>query len=141
MNKRTIFIFILIFIIFFLIGFTFQRGTIKSDTNTNNENKRNNINIIDESETIEVNSSDEKTTPNTIIILKKKYTDCGHEVSSRATIPEEMVNLTKEETQEKYPNWKIEGFSKEQIILSKEVDSFCGEHYFLVEENGEVNIL
>lgn len=140
MSKRAIFIFILIFIIFFLIGFTIGQGRQQNNNLENNSTLEKNENIINEGPTIEVNSSEEKTTPNTIMILKKEYTDCGHEVSSRATIPEEMVNLTKEEIAEKYSNWEIEEFSKEQIILSKKVDSFCGEHYLLIEENGEVNL-
>ena len=140
MSKRAIFIFILIFIIFFLIGFTIGQGRQQNNNLENNSTLEKTENIINEGPTIEVNSSEEKTTPNTIMILKKEYTDCGHEVSSRATIPEEMVNLTKEEIAEKYSNWEIEEFSKEQIILSKKVDSFCGEHYLLIEENGEVNL-
>lgn len=138
MSKKSIFIFILIFIIFFILGFTIQSNN--KHNNVKNSNEKENINIIDDTETIEVNTRDEKTTPNTTMILKKRYTDCGHEVSRRATIPEEMVNLTKYEIAEKYPNWILEGFSKEEIILTKEVDSFCGEHYLLIEENGEVNV-
>ena len=137
MRKRTIFILVLILVIFFLIGFTVKTG-IRKD-NILEDNKAT-INIIDDTDTIEVNASDEKTTPNTILIIKKIYTDCGHEISSRAVIPDEMVNLTKEDIVERYPNFKLDDFSKEQIVLSKEVDSFCGEHYLLIEENGEINI-
>ena len=139
MSKKAIFIFIIIFLVFFIIGCTIQnnRTTNKVKRNSNQEDT---VNIIDDTETIEVNTREEKTTPNTVMILKKRYKDCGHEVKRRATIPEEMVNLTKYEIAEIYPNWILEGFSKDEIILTKEVDSFCGEHYLLIEENGEVNI-
>lgn len=139
MSKKAIFIFIIIFLVFFIICFTIQNNRTTNNT-TKNTNKEDTVNIIDDTETIEVNTSEEKTTPNTVMILKKRYTDCGHEVSSRATIPEEMVNLSKYEIAEIYPNWILESFSKEEIILTKEVDSFCGEHYLLIEENEEVNI-
>lgn len=49
-----------------------------------------------------------------------------------------MVNMTKEELAAKYPGWKVEDFSKEEVLLSKELDSFCGEHYLLIEEEGTV---
>ena len=140
MWKRVIFIFIMIFVVFFILGYTIQNNMSTKNNINNTRTGQNGINLVDQTQTIEVNSSDEKTTPNTIMILKKKYTDCGHEISSRAGIPEEMVNLTKEEIIEKYPNWKLEVFSKEQIVLSKEVNSFCGEHYLLIEENGEINL-
>jgi len=139
MRKIAIFIFIMLFIVLFIIGFTIQRRSDKNKKHENNINT-NIINTIDKSQTIEVNSSDEKITPNTIMILKKKYTYCGHEIYSSASIPEEMVNLTREQLAEKYPNWEIENFSKEQIILSKKVNSFCGEHYQLIDENGEINL-
>lgn len=139
MSKKAIFIFILIFIIFFIIGFTIQNIKM-SKKETIKSNQRDIANTINDPETIEVNSSDEKTTPNTILVLKKKYTDCGHEISSRATMPKEMVNLTKEEIEKKYPNWKLEEFGIDKIVLSKTVDSFCGEHYLLIEENGNINI-
>lgn len=51
-----------------------------------------------------------------------------------------MVNLTKQEVEKGYPNWKIEKFEKEEIILSKELNSFCGEHYLIIEEEGRVLI-
>ena len=139
MSKRAIFIFILIFIIFFMVGFTVQ-NIMRQNNMGNNGTDGNVVNIIDDKETIEVNSSDEKTTPNTVLILRKKYAKCGHTTSSRATMPEEMVNLTKEEIAEKYPNWEVEEFSKDQIVLLKNADSFCGEHYLLIEEDGNINL-
>ena len=53
-------------------------------------------------------------------------------------MPGEMVNLIKDELAAKYPGWKVEEFSKEEVLLSKELDSFCGEHYLLIEEEGAV---
>lgn len=48
--------------------------------------------------------------------------------------------MTKQEVKEKYPNWKLEEFSKEEIVLSRTMDSFCGEHYYLTEENGYISV-
>jgi len=90
------------------------------------------------SETINTSVDKEKTTPNTVLTLKKIYTDCGHTIVDKSEIPEEMVNLTKEELEEKYTNWRIDDFSKDEVVLTKELASFCGEHYLIVEEGGEV---
>ena len=62
----------------------------------------------------------------------------GHWGMEEAKIPEKMVNLTKIELEEKYPSWKLEEFSKEEVVFSRETDSFCGEHYLLIAENGEI---
>ena len=97
-------------------------------------------NVVEEEKLIETDANEIRVTPNTLLILKRSYTDCGHTIVNSAEIPEEMVNLTEKEVEKGYPNWKIEKITKEEIILGKELDSFCGEHYLLIEEEGRVLI-
>ena len=40
-----------------------------------------------------------------------------------------LVNKTQEDLKEKYEDWNIEKFSDTEIILSKEEEGECGEHY------------
>lgn len=140
MNKKAIFIIalILIFGVCFYIGFNFRR-----------ENKQNNLikndmtfNEIedDENESIVINAQDEKTTPNTKLIFKRYYTECEHTISSTERISDRLINLTEKEILEEYPSWEIQEFSTDEVVFVKELESFCGEHYFLIEENGEINI-
>lgn len=141
MNKRAIFILalIIIFCIFFYFGFRYQRNNKQEEIIKNDmifdENKNEPL-----EETIEATSQDETITPNTTLILKKYYTKCKHTITNNVAIPEEMVNLSKEELKEKYKDWEIEKFSKDEIILKKNLEEFCNEHYYLKEENGHVNI-
>ena len=141
MNKKAIFIYVMIivFIVIFSINYVFQKWKKQDNMLADNiivveENK-----LIEEN-IIETSIGEEKTTPNTILILKKEYKDCGHIISDEVLIPEEMVNLTKDELIKKYPNWEIEEFTKAQVIFSRKLDSFCGEHYLLKEEDGYINI-
>lgn len=142
MNKKAIFIFVLVIMIFIgiYIGFSVQKNKKQNELIRNdmilNETRGTPIN----DETIEISAQEEKTTPNTILTLKKYYTDCGHAIGNSATIPEEMVNLTEKEIKEKYTNWEIEKFSKEEIILIRTQESFCGEHYYITEEDGYISI-
>lgn len=140
MNKKAIFIFalIIIFGICFYIGFNFGR-----------ENKQNNIikndmifNEVEDdgNEAMETNAKEEKTTPNTILTFKKYYTGCEHTISSSEKIPDRLINLTQEEIIKEYPSWEIQEFTSDEVIFVKELESFCGEHYYLIEEEGEVNI-
>ena len=144
MSKRAIFIFvvflIIVFSIFFYLGFQIDKKDEKkllSDVNTIEEN------IIDDQENetiIETVTTDEKTTPSTILTLEKYYQECGHTIVTNDTIPEEAVNLTEEEVRDKYADWQLEEFSQEEVVLYKELDSFCGEHYLLTEKDGFINI-
>ena len=109
----------------------------------NNENAYaiyNKNELVEEKEFIQTNVEEEKITPNTTLMLKKTYKKCTHTINDITTIPGEMVNLTKEEIIKKYPEWDIEKFSKEELILSKEMDGTCGEHYMLTEEDGYICI-
>lgn len=89
---------------------------------------------------LEANSSDEKISPNCFITLKKLYKECGHTTSEYLEIPEELVNKTKEDLKEKYENWNIEKFSDTEIILSKEEEGECGEHFMVRDKEGKVTI-
>lgn len=93
-----------------------------------------------QNEMLEANSSKEKISPNCFITLKKLYKECGHTTSEYLKIPEELVNKTQEDLEEKYQDWKIEKFSDTEIILSKEEDGECGEHYIVRDNNGKVTI-
>lgn len=62
-------------------------------------------------------SLEEKISPNAELILEKKFQDCKHTVSSEAELPPEMVNLTKAELAEQYPDWTVKEFSKDRVVL------------------------
>lgn len=145
MSKRAIFICtgIILFSVCFYIGFNFNKeeNVEKNVAIINSvEIKEKKENNIIKNETIEVSSNEEKTTPNTILVFKRYYSDCEHTISNIANIEEYLVNLTEKEIKEKYPNWEIEKFSSKEVIFYKASDSFCGEHYLLSEEDGYISI-
>lgn len=139
MKKQAIFIVALITLFFasaYIIANYGMKPEGNKETNVIETSKKNTI----FNETVSVNAEEEKTTPNTTLTLKKYYADCGHWITTSAKIPSEMVNLTESELISKYPTWNLEKFSKEEIILTGETDSFCGEHYLVTYENGKVVI-
>ncbi len=90
---------------------------------------------------IRTNTSNEKISPNATLILKKKYKDCNHTIKDYVKIPEELVNLSKDELANKYESWDIIGFSSKEIVLSKEYPGICGHHYVLREEKRQCSNL
>lgn len=88
--------------------------------------------------TTAVSSTEEKVAANAILILKKYYTKCDHTINEYVELPKELVNLTKEQVQEKYSDWEVIGFEKGKITLYKEFDDVCGEHFKLKIEDGKV---
>lgn len=86
----------------------------------------------------ETSSEGEKISPNCSIIFRRHYNDCGHTIEQYSSVPTELVNKTEEDLQEQYQGWTIEEFSRNQIVLYREFDSECGEHYVLREKDGKV---
>ncbi len=141
MNKKAIFIFLIIILgVCILLVYNVQKEKKQNDIIRNDMIFDEETNLVYEEETLETTSQEEKTTPNTLLVLKKYYTDCGHTISNTASMPEEMVNLTEEEIAQKYPNWEVEVFSEDEVVLAITLDSFCGEHYYLTEEDGYISV-
>lgn len=90
--------------------------------------------------TLKANTQEEKTSPNCSITTKTYYKKCGHTTNKYENLPQEFVNLTKEEIQNKYQDFKIESFSSNKIELYQEKDGECGEHYMVKDKDGEVTI-
>lgn len=88
----------------------------------------------------ETSSEEEKISPNCSIIFRRHYNDCGHTLEQYTSVPTELVNKTEEDLQKQYEGWTIEEFSQNQIILYREFDSECGEHYILREKDGKVAV-
>lgn len=93
---------------------------------------------INEENTTAVSSNEEKVAANAILILKKYYKQCDHTINEYVELPQEIVNMTKEEVQEHYPDWEVIGFEEGKITLYKELEDVCGEHFKLRVENGKV---
>lgn len=85
-----------------------------------------------------VSTTEEKVSANAILILKKYYQKCEHTINEYVELPEELVNMTKEEVQAQYPDWEVIGFETGKVTLYKEFDDVCGEHFKLRVEDGKV---
>lgn len=81
------------------------------------------------SETKETSIDEEKIGINTQLIIKKIYSDCNHETDIIEKVSQKMINLTKEEFIKTFPEYTLKKFSKEEIIVSNEVNGICNEHF------------
>ena len=91
--------------------------------------------------TEEANSEEvEKLSPKAILTFEKFYKGCEHTISRYEEADESLVNATKEDIQKKYSLWKIKEFSKDKVVMYREFDGECGEHYMLRDVEGKINI-
>ena len=91
-------------------------------------------------EEIATNSQEKKISPNCLLILKKYYDECNHTINEYVDVPQDLVNGTEEDLKKEYPYWQIEKYSSNEIILYKEFNSNCGQHFVLREDEGKITV-
>ena len=99
-----------------------------------------NENYFENKNTVQVLNKEEKTTPNTLFIYKIFYTKCKHLINEYKDIDISEINLNRNEIMNSNKGWKIEEFSSEKVVFSKDKDDFCDEHFKLKLSNGIVTI-
>lgn len=150
MNKKLIYIIISIILISIVVALSFYIMNSNIKNKDYQAEKIATEEILDEctdeyeylqkEQLEEANSSEEKISPNAKMTIKKIYNLCGHSINEEVELPQELVNMTKEQLEKEYSEWKIEKFSENEIILSKEYEEQCGEHYILRDNDGIIAI-
>lgn len=150
MNNKTIIILMIVvmFIVSLFTGIYIykifnQKGTKFAKVNEiyNNRTVEENENVLEiNNRIVNANSKEEKITPNTKLVLRKYYEQCGHSINEYVEMPSELINMTREELQEQYKDWSINVFSEKEVILIKIVNDFCNEHFVLKELDGYIAI-
>lgn len=96
-------------------------------------NERNNIDI-------ETNSSEEKISPNCLVTLKRYYKKCNHMINEYVNIQDDLVNKTIEDLKKEYFDWQVQEYSSTRIVLYKEYEGVCGQHFVLRDKDGKIII-
>ena len=125
----------------FLIGYyMFKISNVENEENQkiilaeSINNIENSANIV----SIQANSTEDKITPNTKIIKKVYYIDCGHIKEEIEQPTEKVINMNEKEFKKEYVGWEIQRFTSNEVVIYKEVYDYCNEHYVIEEENGIV---
>jgi hypothetical protein len=139
----TIAMIILIIVLGFLIGMYAYRiknldEEIRARQEVEEEVQILDIENLDLADADLTSAREEKVSQQGIITIRKLYKDCNHVIEKSEKVSESLVNLNKEEFQEKYKDWEIQKFTANEIVLHKVENDFCGEHYAVKELDGYV---
>ena len=97
-------------------------------------------NIYENQNTVPTDMEEEKISPNAEFALKKYYDECNHFEYHEAELPVELVNLTKQEVEDYYEEWDVEEFSPSKLVLSKEINGYCRDHYLVRLDAENMNV-
>ncbi len=141
--KKTIFIVCLLILIvaFFLGLYLYKINTIDNNLKIGEELIEDECTKFEEQNSIKVNSSENKTSINTKLTIKILYKECNHIKETTELITDEsLINLTEEEFRNKYKEWDVQKFTLSEIVIYKEVDDFCNEHYKIQDKDGYITV-
>ena len=146
--KKSIFILILFSLLLgFIIGLFIYKNNNFDDNNLEIAENPNEVLIDDECtkweelNSVSTNSSEDKISPKAKLTLKILYKKCNHVTQETEQINNsELINLSQEEFEKKYPDWEIQRFTPTEVVLYKEIDDFCNEHYKIKEKDGNIAV-
>ncbi|MBP3707413.1 MAG: BofC C-terminal domain-containing protein [Clostridia bacterium] len=124
---------IICILIAIIIGLSVSKSKI-SDNLKNTEQMAN-----DElNETISATNVEEQVRPTANIFMRQYYKSCGHTITEKYGVPEEIVNMNKAEVKRYYYDWNLEKFSDKELVITKDNPGLCEEHFVVKDVEGVV---
>jgi len=77
-----------------------------------------------------------KTNINGRIILKRYYIKCGHTYTEEQLIEKHLIGKSRDDFAQAFPDWNINEFSPDKVVLATKINSYCPDHYIIREEGG-----
>lgn len=102
--------------------------------------KLKNNNELESNELVATSASSMKISPNASVTEKRYYKKCDHLIREVKDIPVGLVNQGEEIVRSYYSNWKVEKCSNNEVVVYKEFEGICDEHYVIKDNNGVLAI-
>lgn len=141
--KKTVWLFLVLAVVIgFFIGIYLynveeNEEELENDIDTiENSIVLNNVNALE----IETSVAPEKISVNTQVIEEVYYTECDHLISVTKKDIKSIINMTELQLERKYKDWEIKEFSTEKVVLYREEQNYCGEHFLVKDVDGLVTI-
>lgn len=143
MKKYLILAVILIICLGFLSGYYFYKTSQKEEKSSYIAEKliEDECTEFAEKEAKTASKQQEKISPNCTLTIKILYNKCNHLVENSEKISDKtLINLTEEEFKNKYTDWEIQKFTTSEIVIYKQIDEFCNQHYKIKDNDGYIAI-
>ena len=102
--------------------------------------KTNKIENTIKTKEIQTSTQNEKISVNTKIIEQIYYNKCDHIIETELKDKKQYINMTKEMLTKKFPTWAIKKFNNDEVILYKEEEDFCNEHFLVKDVDGYITV-
>lgn len=100
-----------------------------------------NINKNNETPVTHYNDTIDKKTQ---LVYKTFYTQCEHTIEENEKPSTQLIGLNKDGLEEylkkDQSDWEVESFSKEEVILRKQINKVCSDHYLVSVNKGYITV-
>lgn len=69
------------------------------------------------------------------LIQHLTYLPCGHDLTRRQTLPEELVGKGRADLEAAYDLWQVTGYTSDQVEMEQSLDLYCPEHLVLMPDD------
>ena len=145
MRKWIIYILIfavsLMMIISTVLLISIYKNTANIQINKNDElAKTDNNTIVDNNEIVTTSYSNIKISPNASIVFKTLYKECNHIIEEERKADSNTINKNELDFKELYNVWELKKFTQDEVVLYREINGLCNEHYIIKDDSGYVKI-
>lgn len=85
--------------------------------------------VADIEEVEQTSFEEEKIGQNAKLIIIESYSNCSHKTETITEVDSDMVNLNEADFEDEYSEYKLRSFSRDEIIVEKENEGICNEHF------------
>lgn len=125
-----------IIIIFFIIIVSFGYGYLKTFLLLKQPLEYNNVH--NKGQDAVIKTSEMKLTTGAKLKYITFYIGCGDEITEEKNIDKKYIGLTKAELQQIEEDWCIDNFTPDEVILKREKNGICDNHYYVGIKDGYV---
>ena len=70
------------------------------------------------------------------LIQHMTFAPCGHDLTRRQTIPQELAGKNREALSAAYDTWQITSFASAEVVMEQTLSLYCPEHVVLMPDEG-----
>ena len=75
------------------------------------------------------------------LIQQMTYSRCGHELTRRTPLPQELVGKTRQEVEAAYEGWQVTEFLPRRVTMARLFPLYCARHVVLMpDETGVLGV-
>ena len=75
------------------------------------------------------------------LVQTYRFIPCGHQVTRRVMLPDDLIGENFDTVSERYENWRVDTFSSGQVTMSRDENIYCPMHVVLMpDEAGNVAV-